>query len=135
MKIVKVNHRTLIAVCLILLIQSCKKDDTLPPSVKTQSATEIEKTTVTLNGVVNAGNELTLVTFDYGVTTSYVYDQNAIIAAYDGSGNRATPAEVSYSAVEPVKMNGDGCGDLRLGGEPLLLLASELGRLAHDLLA
>src|SRR5664280_3669536 len=47
------------------------RDNTLPPSVMTISATEITNTTATLNGTVNANNGSTTVSFEYGLTTSY----------------------------------------------------------------
>jgi uncharacterized protein (TIGR02145 family) len=58
-------------ILIILLFHCCKKDDTLPPSVMTLSATEITNTAATLNGTANANNGSTTVSFEYGPTTSY----------------------------------------------------------------
>jgi hypothetical protein len=42
-----------------------------PPTVNTYGATNITDTTATLNGDVNANNRSSVVTFEYGTTTSY----------------------------------------------------------------
>ena len=41
------------------------------PSVVTSAATSLANTTATLNGIVNANGSSTVVTFDYGLTSSY----------------------------------------------------------------
>lgn len=43
----------------------------LPPTATTQAATDLQITTATLNGTVNANGLSTIVTFEWGLTTAY----------------------------------------------------------------
>ncbi len=72
------------ALLIISLFMGCKKDNSSAPVISAASATNIEKSAVTLNGIVNAGNELTVVTFDYGTTTGYGSTINAAPNAING---------------------------------------------------
>ena len=60
------------------------------PTVTVQAATNIDITTVTLNGTVNANGLSTTVVFEYGLTTTY------------GSTSTATQSPVSGTANTPV---------------------------------
>jgi hypothetical protein len=62
-----------IVVFLVLLINSCKKDDPVPPVLSTKSltATDILTASASLNGAVNPNSLSTIVTFEYGLSTDY----------------------------------------------------------------
>jgi|GEM_PF-171573 len=62
------------------------------PFVTTLAATSIFSSSATINGTVNANDDDTTVTFEYGLTTSY------------GSNQTATPASVSGSTDTPVSL-------------------------------
>jgi uncharacterized protein (TIGR02145 family) len=55
------------------------------PSATTNSATNIENTSVTFNGSVNANGCSTNVTFDYGLTTSYGLTLTAVQSPVNGA--------------------------------------------------
>ncbi|MGC2063588.1 MAG: S8 family serine peptidase [Thermodesulfovibrionales bacterium] len=57
------------------------------PSAQTDSATVIGTTEATLNGTVNAKDEDTTVTFEYGTTTSYGSTMAAVTGTVTGSTN------------------------------------------------
>jgi hypothetical protein len=61
-----------------------------PPTVVTTAATGIGLTTATVNGTVNANNNSTAVTFNYGLTTTY------------GSTVAGVPTPVTGNTVTPV---------------------------------
>jgi hypothetical protein len=63
-----------------------------PPTVLTTAATNIGGTSATLNGTVNANNDTTDVTFQWGLTTSY---GNTVVA---------TPASVFGNTITPVSI-------------------------------
>jgi hypothetical protein len=63
-----------------------------PPTVITTAATNIGGTSATLNGTVNANNDTTDVTFQWGLTTSY---GNTVVA---------TPASVFGNTITPVSV-------------------------------
>ena len=65
----------------------------LAPDVVTQAATSIGVSTGTLNGTVNANNQSSTVTFEYGLTASY------------GSTIAGTPGTVTGNSVTPVVAN------------------------------
>jgi uncharacterized protein (TIGR02145 family) len=62
----------------------------IAPTATTSAATDITPTAVTLNGTVNANNDVTSVYFDYGLTTSY------------GSTYAAVPSPISTSTATAV---------------------------------
>ena len=61
------------------------------PAVTTGSATGVTTTGATLNGTVNANNNTTVVTFEYGPTTAY----GAIVAASQNPVTGSVPTAVS----------------------------------------
>ena len=63
----------------IMLVQSCKKDEPAGKvsSCLTQEATNVSESGATLNGIVNANNLSTIVTFEYGTTPSYGFNFSA----------------------------------------------------------
>ena len=63
--------RLSILIILVLFLDSCKKDNTLPPSAITISASDLSNTSARLNGTVNANYGSTSVSFEYGLTSSY----------------------------------------------------------------
>jgi hypothetical protein len=71
-----------------------------PPTVITTAATNIGGTSATLNGTVNANNDTTDVTFQWGLTTSY------------GNTVFATPASVFGNTTTPVS---SGIAGLAMG--------------------
>jgi uncharacterized protein (TIGR02145 family) len=66
-----------------------------PPTATTTAATSLASTTVTLNGTVNANNQSTTVTFEYGTTTSYGQTINAIPNTVSGSTNTSVCANLT----------------------------------------
>jgi hypothetical protein len=58
----------ILAALLLLLSRGCKKEE---PESHTLSATNLSKKGATLNGIVNPNGLPTIVTFEYGTTTSY----------------------------------------------------------------
>jgi hypothetical protein len=64
-----------------------------PPTVITLSASNVDVSSATLNGTVNANNNTATVTFEYGLTTAY------------GSTVNATPATVNGTTVTAVSAN------------------------------
>jgi hypothetical protein len=65
----------------------------LPPTADTNAATAVTGTGATLNGTVNANNDSTTVTFEYGLTTAYGTTVTADQSPVTGGSNTA----VSYS--------------------------------------
>jgi phosphodiesterase/alkaline phosphatase D-like protein len=68
---------------------------TLPPSATTDAASGIGTTSATLNGTVNANNESTTVTFEYGETIAYGRTASAVQSPVAGSTNTAVNVTVS----------------------------------------
>ena len=66
-----------------------------PPTATTAAATSLASTTATLNGTVNANNQNTTVTFEYGTTTSYGQTINAIPNTVSGSTNTGVSANLA----------------------------------------
>ena len=66
-----------------------------PPTATTAAATSLASTTATLNGTVNANNQSTTVTFEYGTTTSYGQTINAIPNTVSGSTNTTVSANLT----------------------------------------
>jgi phosphodiesterase/alkaline phosphatase D-like protein len=62
---------------------------TAPPSVYTNAATAVTATGATLNGIVNANNDSTTVTFEYGETVAYGNVVTADQSPVTGSANTA----------------------------------------------
>jgi len=73
------------------------KDATLPqlPAVVTQAATAITQTTATVNGSVNASNNIAAVIFEYGATTDYGQTVNATPDTVTGSENTTVSANLT----------------------------------------
>ena len=69
------------------------------PSVTTNAATEITSLVATLNGTVNANNDSTAVTFEYGTTTSYGTSVSASPATV--AGDTATSVSRSLTGLTP----------------------------------
>jgi phosphodiesterase/alkaline phosphatase D-like protein len=76
--------------------------DTSLPTVTTQAASDIEPDSATLNGLVNANNDSTTVTFEYGTDTSY---GNTVTAAQSPvTGSTDTPVSASVTGLTPDTM-------------------------------
>ncbi len=58
-----------------------------PPSADTNAATDVSSIGATLNGIVNAKNDSTTVTFQYGLTTAYGTSVTADQSPVTGAGN------------------------------------------------
>ena len=67
------------------------------PTVITDGATNINQTTATLNGRVNANGYLTTVTFQYGLTTSY----GSTVSGGTVTGNTLTPVTGPVTGLLP----------------------------------
>jgi hypothetical protein len=65
------------------------------PTVTTNAATSITATGATLNGTVNANNNSTTVTFDYGTDTSYGTNVAATPSPVTGSANTSVSASIA----------------------------------------
>jgi hypothetical protein len=65
------------------------------PTATTETATNITETTVTLNGIVNANNLSTAVTFEYGTTTSYGSASTASQNPVTGNSNTNVSADIA----------------------------------------
>jgi phosphodiesterase/alkaline phosphatase D-like protein len=68
---------------------------TIPPTAVTNAASGIGATSATLNGTVNANNNSTTVTFEYGLTTAYSRTVTAVQSPVTGSTNKTVNAPVS----------------------------------------
>ncbi len=66
-----------------------------PPTATTNAASAIGTTTAMLNGTVNANNNSTTVTFEYGFTTAYDRSVGATPDTVTGSSNTAVNASLS----------------------------------------
>ena len=66
-----------------------------PPVITTTDATLVTNTTATLNGSVNANKISTTVTFDYGLTTSYVSSVTASPSPVSGSTSTNVSAKIN----------------------------------------
>jgi ABC-type uncharacterized transport system auxiliary subunit len=66
------------------------------PTVTTDAASEVEVTTATLNGTVNANDYSTTITFEYGLTTAY----GNTIAADQSPVSGATDTDVSVNLTD-----------------------------------
>jgi phosphodiesterase/alkaline phosphatase D-like protein len=74
----------------------------LAPTVVTQAAAPVGKTTTTLNGTVNPNFEaVSDCHFEYGLTTSYGQTAPCSPAAPGGSGNSATAVSAAISSLTP----------------------------------
>ncbi len=65
------------------------------PTVTTDAATSVGITGATLNGTVNANNESTTVTFEYGLTTSYGTKVTADQSPVTGAANTAVSKTIT----------------------------------------
>jgi hypothetical protein len=83
-KIIRISPIVLMAI-ILLLSRGCKKEE---PESLTQPVTNLSRAGATLNGAVNPNGLLTMVTFEYGTTTSY----DSIVKASQSpiSGNNIT---------------------------------------------
>jgi LPXTG-site transpeptidase (sortase) family protein len=66
-----------------------------PPIVTTNAATAVTTTTATLNGTVNANNDSTAVTFEYGLTAAYGTTVVAVPSPITGNANTAVSAAIT----------------------------------------
>ncbi len=69
------------------------------PSATTLDASAVTNTTATLNGSVNANNYSTVVTFEYGLTTSYGSTADAIQSPV--TGNLSIPVSSGITGLSP----------------------------------
>jgi hypothetical protein len=65
------------------------------PTATSTVATNVTATTATLNGIVNANGLSTVVTFEYGPTTSYGTTVTAIQSPATGAANTSVSADIS----------------------------------------
>jgi PKD repeat protein len=65
------------------------------PLATTNAATSLGTTTATLNGMVNAHNSSTTVTFEYGTTISYGSTITATQSPVSGSSNTSVSAGIT----------------------------------------
>lgn len=68
---------------------------TVPPTVTTDAASGISTSGATLNGTVNANNDTTTVTFEYGLTTSYGTTTTAVPGTATGLANTPVSLELT----------------------------------------
>lgn len=87
--------RLVLVVFLLGLVQACKKEQTGPPTVITESATSITNTTVILNGSVNPNNLQTTITFEYGLTTSYGQSLSTIEPLPEGASKKNVSVDLT----------------------------------------
>jgi phosphodiesterase/alkaline phosphatase D-like protein len=66
-----------------------------PPTADTNAATAVTNTGATLNGTVNANNDSTTVTFEYGTTTSYGTTVTADQSPVTGTNNTAVSKAIT----------------------------------------
>lgn len=72
----------------VMVLSTCKKaEDTSAPMATTTLASWISQSWATLNGLVNARNRTTLVSFEYDTTINYGRTINAISDTLTGSDN------------------------------------------------
>lgn len=74
----------------------------LPPSVVTNTPSNITTTGATLNGTVNANNNTTTVTFEYGQTMAYGQTVSAVPGSVNGSTGTAVSATLSSLAPDTI---------------------------------
>jgi len=67
----------------------------LPPSADTNAATAVTSTGATLNGIVNANNDSTTVTFEYGTTPALGTTVTADQSPVTGTSNTAVSAAIT----------------------------------------
>lgn len=65
------------------------------PDATTQAASSVDDNSATLNGLVNAYNDSTTVTFEWGTTTAYGNTATAAQSPVSGFGNTAVSANIS----------------------------------------
>lgn len=88
------------------------------PVATTQSATDVQYTTATLHGSVNANDETTTVTFEYGTSTAYGTTVNATPSSVSGTTTTAVSAAITglqegvtyHFRVKAVNVNGTTTG-------------------------
>jgi phosphodiesterase/alkaline phosphatase D-like protein len=66
-----------------------------PPTATTNAASEVGSTTATLNGTINANNNITTATFEYGPDTNYGRTVTATPGTITGSSNTSVTASIS----------------------------------------
>ncbi len=71
------------------------KTDPLPPTVTTQAANSIDQISATLNGLINANETSTTVTFEYGATTSYGTTIDAAPNTVNGTSETSVSVDIS----------------------------------------
>jgi phosphodiesterase/alkaline phosphatase D-like protein len=69
--------------------------DPSAPTATTQAASNIDSTSATLNGTVNANNNQTTVTFEFGPTTAYIRTYTADQSPVTGSSDTAVSFNVT----------------------------------------
>ena len=90
---------------IVLGLPECKKKEepaSSAPTAVTNTASWINNTWATLNGVINANNQITTVSFEYDTTTSY---GQSIIATPDTiTGNTNTVVSANLTGLTPSKI-------------------------------
>jgi hypothetical protein len=94
MKKVFRNSPIVLAAALLLLATACKKEE---PESFTLPVTKLSKTGATLNGTVNPNGLSTIVTFEYGTTTSY----DSTVTAFESpvTGDNITNVSAAISGL------------------------------------
>lgn len=67
----------------------------IPPTVETAAATNVDNTSATLNGTVNANNQASVVSFEYGTDNSYGTTVEAIPASVNGGATTQVSADIT----------------------------------------
>jgi len=73
-----------------------------PPIATTGSAAPVGATSATLNGMVNANGESTMVTFEYGIDTNYGNSVSAAQGSVTGTTDQAVSADLNALTPETV---------------------------------
>jgi len=104
------------------------------PSAVTNAATSVGPTTATLNGSVNAHGSSTVVTFEYGLTTSYGNTRTATQSPVTGSSN--TPVSAGITGLSPnttyhYRVKAVSCGGTIYGTDQQLTTAAVKSSVHH----
>ena len=85
---------TILAAILLLLCSGCQKEE---PESLTRPVTNLSPAGATLNGRVNPNGLPTIVTFEYGISTSY--DSSVVAAESPVNGDGITPVSADISGL------------------------------------
>jgi len=77
------------------VVNALNSSSLLPPAATAEAANNLQISSATLNGTVNANGLSTSVIFEYGLTTNYGYNINATSSPAIGSANTSVSANIS----------------------------------------